>query len=850
MGGARPRDGRRRGRQCPGGCARLTNIGPLLPRFESGLRAHDVSDGRYGGSVGILLAGIGSALIKFAPGRHSVPVGIALVSLGALVAGVSFSPRPNLSKRWLQGWLRAGVAPIPRRPFLSWVHGYKGGAQRAGTEGRGHPGVGLAPVPIGPPGARARSDPFVAAAGSNRARTRRLDRLRHGPFRPQCRVATLGAPRAGFDEEGYGIQVPDSNRSAGTMVIGDPGQGKTAILLWIFASDLAARWREWKAKGRLRRTVIWLETKGEGAGRALAAARRVGYDKRALCFLDVTVESGAQLDLVDRSDPFASAEALAEAMRYAFSERAIMDESEDILKIVFALALTIPDDLLRSAREDPAQGFMSVAYKLMGGDPVTGAKDRILAQVSKRLGETQEPTGRFGADIDRDPTEDAVFMGDEAGATPLGIAYRAYRSKERSRKADTEAVFAAPRNKVSKLLAASSLWTNDPKRPHISFRQMLEHRMAVVINFGSKDKEAFTDELRARLGAIAVYLLWQAIKQECDGWAASGDCSRFSPTSLLTSPAPGERSRTTSSGSCTTVAGPWGVWPTFATQRLTQLRRVDEVGDSLLRRGQDLPPPRGLRGSRGSGPGHQRHGRGLLHRGRRPPAAAALGHRPYPHRPRSSRRRSPSTPRSMTRSPPSAIELDVTASKGSGSLSKERAASVVIPDILVKLPRRRGCVPRTVLFRSSRERFTSRGSTASTRSGSASVPIRATAGTRWRKSSGSPSGIPAGPKWMARWVTETSPAGGSRKWTAPGGLRRTRRRTTPFMASPHFPTDRCLRVDHPTEGEHDAPGDAPSRARRAFEDGRRGLDLFVDALPVAIADRQQRVRRLVQIAFR
>ena len=548
--------------------AHLTNLGPLLPRYESGLRSHTVSDAGQGGVTGLFLAAAGGALLYFASARGALPVGIGLAASGVAIAGVSFSPRPNVSARFLRAWLRVGVAPIPRRPFLSWIHGYHGGAQRAGTEEtmkqawEWHPYRLVRRALVLTPGHLAAvaaltpsSDTSTGATSSRSVLAPVLVREAHGA-------------RLGTDESGAPVYVPDSNRSSGVMVIGDPGQGKSTILLWIFASDLLARLREWRERREQRRAVVWFETKGEGAHRALGVAKRIGYDDRSLCFVDVTAESGPQLGLVDRSDPEGSAEALAEAMRYAFSDRSIMDESEDVLKIVFALALAIPDELLVAAREDPTQGFMSVAFKLLGGDPVTGARERILSQVSQRLGEARVE-GSYDAD-----NLAAVGTGrisDEMAGTPLGRAYRAYKSKERKRVSDTEAVFAAPRNKVSKLLAAKSLWRDDPHRLHVSFRQMLRNRMAVVINFGSKDSQAFPDELRARLGAISTYLLWQAIKQECDGWDRKGySVAIFSDELADISGTGGDPAndviRLMHDGGRTR-----GVRPTFATQRLGQL---------------------------------------------------------------------------------------------------------------------------------------------------------------------------------------------------------------------------------------------------------------------------------------
>lgn len=562
----------------------LTNVGPFLPEYESGLRSHEVNDRRHGVIAGLLAIALGVGFIEaqnHAPWMNTLHlslVGDVLAAAGLCVGVIGGLNLTNTARRSLRSWLRGGMAPVPARPLLSRVYGIHGGSQKSGIEeiddetgafkqkktANGwlrsmHPyrlvrrALVLAPPHIAVIAALPPATDTQSGSTSSRSVTAPLQ------------VREARGSRIGFDSDGRGVQVPDQNRSSGTMVIGDPGQGKSTILLWVFASDLAARLREWNNERRLRRSVIWFETKGEGADRALKIAQAVGYDEQKLCFIDVTSTTGPQLELVDREDPFGSAEALAEAMRYAFPERGIMEESEDILRIVLALALTIPDELLVAAHEDPGQGYMNVAFKLLAFDQVTGARLRILAQISRSLGEGGQTDNEYAQNLE------ALQAGDKVYSTPLGQAYRAYMTKTRSRKADTEGLFGPPRNKISKLLAASSLWAYDPQRPHVSFNQILRHRMAVVINFGSKDKEAFPDELRARLGAIAVYLLWQTIKRECDGWNNSGDSiAVFSDELADISGTGGDPStdivRLMHDGGRTR-----GVWPVFATQRLTQL---------------------------------------------------------------------------------------------------------------------------------------------------------------------------------------------------------------------------------------------------------------------------------------
>lgn len=503
----------------------VSGLNELLPLYESRWQVISVSD-RFPGAIvcswfcvlGASMAAVG----HFLPSVKLEHDGIVVGAIGLLTTALALSNVPSLSFRAMRRWLSVGVLPVPPRPFVSVPQGIHGGAQNAAmthpnddSPSRWHPYRLVRRLLVMVPGQ------FAALACLPPASSTATGTTAARSVNAPNEVREARGARLGYDASGVGVQVPDRNRTGHIFVVGDPGQGKSSALLSVFASDLLRRAELYREVGELTRAVVWVETKGEGAARTLAVARQVGYPEQAICYIDTTSADGPQLDLVDRSDPFASAQRLAEAMRYAFSDRSILDESEETLKVVFALALAITAEVLADAGLDPYQGFMRTAFQLLGGDPVADVRNRLDAAVQKRLGiQVVTSTGgrhrNFAEAREADPLE-VVMPG---ATTPLGIAWRNYRSKIRSRQSDTEGVFAAPKNKVHKLLEADTFWRDYPNRRKVTPKELISKKAVVVVNTGGR--QGFSDELRGVFGGMFVYCFWHDIKEVCDDWERRG----------------------------------------------------------------------------------------------------------------------------------------------------------------------------------------------------------------------------------------------------------------------------------------------------------------------------------------
>ena len=327
--------------------------------------------------------------------------------------------------------------------------------------------------------------------------------------------------------------ISDRDRQWGVFVSGDPGTGKTTFLLNLLLADVRARANE------VMRAILWIETKGEGAARAVATIERGAWRP---VVLKASVREGLRLELVDWTNPQRSAQLMTEAVRYAFDYADIHEHSAAVLSAVFKAVLSLPEAASRQLGYPSRPNLLRVAYRLLGGEADTGA-DQETRNIVRSLG------------------------GSEAGTF---LSYLPPSTQKR----DSEQLLRAPRNKIENLLPAEALFEDDG-RPSVGLARLItEHHVSVLdlspTGTAQVGTDGYTPTTAQRVAAICMFCAWDTIKTHCDSWQSHNrsvsifsdelsDIARLGDAKSEVIQEMGDQGRSR------------GVLPVFATQRPGQI---------------------------------------------------------------------------------------------------------------------------------------------------------------------------------------------------------------------------------------------------------------------------------------
>jgi len=470
--------------------ATLDAVWPHLPRFSFTTRARIVNSWRtslFMLAIGILLAGV-----QVLTGFNLILSAISLVML--LLAGW-WQQRDITVHRIMKRFACARFNTA--WPLLLFrAHS---GPEHAVQRGQ----IILDPAQLAaffmPPGHLADTPGATASVQSRNA--------------PSAVYNQQGAP-LGVDPSRHRIRVHDKDRYAGIFCAGSPGTGKSTMLLHIWGGDLCAKFFGYgpvaiqpgmptmPPSGPLRgghSTLIWIESKGEGADRAEKIAAKVGVGEHVLR-LRVGEKSGPRLEILDRSNPTACALSLAGAARYAWEPNAIGPQSLEALATAFSIALAIPSKIAREQMGLQAMpNIIRVAQILMGGDKGSNAQKQLLdiLYANTRKSSSGSLTDRLS------PAEKSLTAALERWRYFMGLPAR-----------EQERIFTPPLNKLEQIGQARFLWEGDNSRPVLSLTDILNNHRAVIIDFAG----GLPEIVRRYLSSMFLYMLWESIKQNCQHW--------------------------------------------------------------------------------------------------------------------------------------------------------------------------------------------------------------------------------------------------------------------------------------------------------------------------------------------
>ena len=301
-----------------------------------------------------------------------------------------------------------------------------------------------------------------------------------------------GGVKIGVDDLGGDVRLPDDMRHKSIVVVGDPGNGKTNVLTWCAGGDMIR-----SCEGE-KHTMVWLETKREGAQRIIAQAEKAGTD---YIYIVPGSETGPTIRFLEWNNIISDAGILTEALAASFPKDSVQERSRDIFAAIFGVAAYVWPQQLYSAGDqnrDTTPHMLRTAWILAGG------KGRAL---TKKLISVLVET-----------TEDKPEV---AQAVEKMEIYLNYKEKA------WEDAMSPVRNKLNRLKTVP-VWNHNLNREIYTWRDILSSDKPVIIDLSSYDDpnveatEGMSDEIIRIMLPTCIYTMWAVARKHCADWGEQG----------------------------------------------------------------------------------------------------------------------------------------------------------------------------------------------------------------------------------------------------------------------------------------------------------------------------------------
>lgn len=350
--------------------------------------------------------------------------------------------------------------------------------------------------------------------------------------------------------QGRAVSFDPNEMRLGVGLLGEPGSGKSRLLEAMYGWSCAERVRPSGLPGApgANNALLVFDTKGDEWRNYVRWSSAAG-DRCEVLF--VNDDGGPALNMfgefgsvVDRATQFVS------SMVYAWGEGDIQGRSDEVLTANIAGGLVVTPSVASQVEGlDPTGSPVYFAHVLNGGRSAQKATE-LHAALVREWEQVADVDGLLPASRDLRSALDQM--------APIFTGMTEAKRQEFCQ---------AARNKTKVLVSAEAWFRGGSQVGAGTFESLLVHNRNVVVSFSSRGGVVMDEQVSAKLTAMMMFTLYNAIRRVCEGWAAHGRyVSLFSPE------------LTYLAGASDTVVEwirdkgrAFGVRPHYATQRIGQL---------------------------------------------------------------------------------------------------------------------------------------------------------------------------------------------------------------------------------------------------------------------------------------